>query len=67
MEVSVNQQHYSVPQQCNVQALLCDVLSQSTHGLAVAVNQTIVPKTQWETHLLLPGDEIIIIKATQGG
>nr|WP_249665238.1 sulfur carrier protein ThiS [Mucilaginibacter sp. Bleaf8] len=67
MEVTVNQQNYIVPDDCNVQVLLSDVLHQYAQGLAVAINETIVPKTQWETHSLQSNDNIIIIKATQGG
>jgi sulfur carrier protein len=67
MEITVNQQHYTVPQNCSVQTLLADVLQQTTKGLAIAVNQTIVSKTDWETALLSHGDHIIIITATQGG
>jgi sulfur carrier protein len=36
-------------------------------GLAVAIDKIIIPKSQWETQALQSGDNIIIIKATQGG
>lgn len=42
-------------------------LSVATHGVAVAVNQTIITKSNWNTQLLKEKDEILIIKATQGG
>lgn len=67
MEVTVNQQLYIVPQNCSVQTLLSDVLQRPERGLAIAINETIVPKTQWDTHTLNAADSIIIIKATQGG
>jgi len=67
MEVTVNQQLYIVPQDCSVQTLLSDVLRQPERGLAIAINETIVSRPQWETHRLHPTDNIIIIKATQGG
>ena len=67
MEVTVNQQLFNVSEDCNVQSLFVDVLQRPVQGLAIAVNQNIVPKSQWETRKLNPGDNIIIIKATQGG
>jgi len=67
MEITVNQQHFTVPDDCNVQALLADVLQRPYQGLAIAVNETIVPKTYWDNRKLNSGDKIIIIKATQGG
>ncbi|WP_183561444.1 sulfur carrier protein ThiS [Mucilaginibacter sp. SP1R1] len=67
MDITVNQQHYTVPEGCTVQSLLADVLNQSPKGLAIAVNQTIVSKADWEQELLNHGDHIIIITATQGG
>lgn len=67
MEVTVNQQLYIIPDGCTVQTLLSDVLDRPAKGLAVAINQSIVSKTLWQTALLNNGDHIIIITATQGG
>lgn len=36
-------------------------------GIAVAVNQCMIPRSKWETHTLNKEDEIIIIKAVCGG
>ena len=36
-------------------------------GLAVAVNDAVVPRAEWPTHALQPHDRITIIRATQGG
>lgn len=67
MEVIVNHQNKTVSEQCSVEELLQQVLKRASAGLAVAVNQTIVPKVNWKTHLLHPGDQLVLIKATQGG
>lgn len=67
MEITVNQQAYQVTDGCSVEQMLHVVFSQPAKGLAVAINQTIVPKANWQQHLLNAGDQIIIIKATQGG
>ena len=36
-------------------------------GIAVAVNNAVVPKTEWQSKILNENDKITIIKATQGG
>ncbi|MFT6715378.1 MAG: sulfur carrier protein [Saprospiraceae bacterium] len=37
------------------------------NGIAIAVNQQIITKSNWENTSLNNNDEILIIKATQGG
>ncbi len=39
----------------------------SQKGIAVAVNNAVIPKTEWSTKILNKNDKITIIKATQGG
>ena len=39
----------------------------SQKGIAVAVNNAVVPKAEWSTKILNENDKITIIKATQGG
>ena len=39
----------------------------SSKGIAVAVNQTVIPKTKWDQTIIKENDNIIIITATQGG
>jgi sulfur carrier protein len=38
-----------------------------TRGLAVAVNDAVVPRAEWATHAVQPHDRILLIRATQGG
>jgi sulfur carrier protein len=39
----------------------------SQRGVAVAVNDEVVPRSQWATHVLRGGDRVELIRATQGG
>lgn len=44
--------------------------SQSLHaarGIAVAVNEEVIPRSEWAEHSLHENDTILIITATQGG
>ncbi len=36
-------------------------------GIAVAINNTIVPKSSWKTKTLEENDRIVVITATAGG
>lgn len=36
-------------------------------GIAVAVNDTVVQRARWETHLLTENDTILVITAAAGG
>jgi len=47
--------------------IVLNELEIATNGIAVAVNQNIITKTNWNTQTLNEGDEVLIIKATQGG
>ena len=38
-----------------------------TTGIAVAVNQRMIPRTEWDSYTLNEDDNIIIIKAVCGG
>jgi sulfur carrier protein len=67
MEITVNQQSYSVSQTCSLQEMLASVILQPTNGIAIAVNQEIISKSNWDSYALQPGDNITVIKATQGG
>ena len=52
----------------NVRALLGALGYDATgRGLAVARNDEIVPRGEWETTPLAPGDRIEIVGAVQGG
>jgi len=66
MEISLNNLKRSI-NSSSLFALLNEVLGEKTKGTAVAVNDTVVPKTEWEKYELKENDKVIIIKATQGG
>jgi sulfur carrier protein len=38
-----------------------------TSGIAVAVNNRMVPRAEWNSYVLNEGDNILIIKAVCGG
>ena len=67
MEITVNSQPRTIQSQASLLQLLEAINSASQKGIAVAVNETVIPKTEWENFQLSNNDKVLIIKATQGG
>lgn len=66
MEITVNNE-LKIINDASLSSLINNFLGDKTKGIAVAVNQTIIPKTNWESTSLKEKDSVLIIKATQGG
>ncbi|MDA3817874.1 MAG: sulfur carrier protein ThiS [Prolixibacteraceae bacterium] len=67
MEVFVNNQKQTVEADYNLTQLFNHLDIETPGGTAVALNNSVVPRANWEKQLLKNGDNILIIKATQGG
>lgn len=68
MELKINNQTKQfTPDSLTVQALLDLEIPNKQNGIAVAINNTVIPKSNWNIHPLNENDEILIISATQGG
>jgi sulfur carrier protein len=67
MNILINQQPKVIPSPCSLEQLLTQVLGIPVAGLAVAVDQTVIPNTQWSAYMLQPADNVMLIRATQGG
>ena len=67
MEVTINNKNHQLNQSCSIAEMLAVMLPGESKGIAVAVNQTIITKSDWPEHLLNDGDKVMLIKATQGG
>jgi sulfur carrier protein len=67
MEITVNNQPFILDDPCSVYQLLTAVLQISTGGIAVAINETIVSKSDWQKYTIQPHDKVMLIKAIQGG
>lgn len=67
MEITFNNHTQQIQQQTSVQIIINDLLGEKQKGIAVAVNETVVPKANWDSYMLQPNDKVLVIKATQGG
>ncbi|TCI92597.1 sulfur carrier protein ThiS [Tenacibaculum sp. M341] len=58
------------PKQVSINSTLQQLLDQlevKNKGIAIAVNNNIIKKTDWNHQTLLENDNVLIIKSTQGG
>ena len=67
MKIFINRHSKVIATGSNLQQLLNDMCMQSQKGIAVAVNEQVFQKSDWENHRLKENDQVMIIKATQGG
>jgi sulfur carrier protein len=67
MEVTINQERQELQEGLTVAQLIAAYGYESGDGIAVAINEEIVPKHKWDDRVLEPDDEVTVIQATQGG
>ncbi|MGP8214774.1 MAG: sulfur carrier protein ThiS [Bacteroidia bacterium] len=67
MEITINNNSKNIPSDSLLLQALEGLVNQDSKGIAVAVNNAVVQKAKWESFTLHEGDNIIVIKATQGG
>ncbi|MCH8612029.1 sulfur carrier protein ThiS [Arsenicicoccus dermatophilus] len=66
MTVTVNGEPREVPEGCDVAALVA-ALGLSPDGIAVAVDQAVVPRARWSGRTLEAGTRVEVVTAMQGG
>lgn len=68
MELKINNQTKQfATESLTVQALLDLEIPIKQNGIAVAINNSVIPKSNWNSHAIQETDDILIISATQGG
>ncbi|TRX56145.1 sulfur carrier protein ThiS [Fulvivirga sp. M361] len=66
MDVSVNHESYQLDETINLQRLI-ERLDLSESGIAIAINNVIINRSDWRQTQLSDRDNILIIQAVQGG
>lgn len=66
MKVYVNDESIDLADASNITQLLKQ-LETAPKGLAVAVGPNIVPSSLWDEYKLKEDDQVLLIRATQGG
>ncbi|GGB16812.1 sulfur carrier protein ThiS [Puia dinghuensis] len=66
-EVFINQQSFELPDGGRVADVLPLLQIVQADGIAIAVNEMVVPRPEWVNYRLQAGDRVFVIRATQGG
>ena len=67
MNIYFNDQQQQIQDSTALQIFLDQLVGEKQKGIAVAINDTVIPRLHWATHILEPEDSILVITATQGG
>jgi len=67
IEVSINQENFQLPESGSLADILPLLQIHQPDGIAIAVNESVIPKGEWEHYTLQSRDKIFVIRATQGG
>ncbi len=67
MTITINNKQVEVVAQEVLQQIVFDQMGENPKGIAVAVNGQVIPKDFWIETKVKENDELLIIKATQGG
>jgi sulfur carrier protein len=67
LEVSINQEKFHVPDSGTLADVLPLLQIRQADGIAIAVNENVIPKGEWEKYQLKEQDKVFVIRATQGG
>lgn len=67
MKVIVNNQPTMLSAEGKVEEVFTYLKLLDPKGIALAVNNVVVPKSTWSSYAVKENDSITVIKATQGG
>ena len=66
MKITINNKQTEYPEGTTLRNV-ADSCQLPEKGVAVAVNNEMIPRSGWESHVVSDGDEIVILKAFCGG
>lgn len=67
MRIHVNDTPRELFASTTLDDLAVDLGLAGRRGVAVAVNDAVVPRAEWPARALAEGDRVLVIQATQGG
>lgn len=67
MRIHVNDTPSEVADSSTLADLARDLGLATRRGVAVAINDAVIPRSAWPAHALSDGDRVLVIQATQGG
>ncbi|SFU77301.1 sulfur carrier protein ThiS [Xenorhabdus koppenhoeferi] len=66
MNIIVNDQPITLSAPITIGQLL-EHIQRTQTGIALAINQAIIPRSEWHTHHVNDGDSILLFQAIAGG
>jgi sulfur carrier protein len=67
MNIRVNDQVRRVGPSATLLDLLRELALAERRGIAVAINDAVVPRSEWPARSLAESDRVLVIQAAQGG
>ena len=67
MTVFINKEEKEIADNTDITQMLYQNGFEDTKGIAIAINNEVIPKSTWQNHLLHDQDNVTIITATAGG
>ena len=67
MNIYINEQRKEIACDMNIHRLVTEILQLQMGGIAVAINESVVPRAAWESTTLAENDKLLLIKACSGG
>lgn len=67
MYITFNDQLQEITAGSPLQFVINQLIGEKQTGIAVAINNTVVPRAQWAERILQNNDYLLVIKAAQGG
>ncbi len=67
MQITVNGEEHQLNSTRLLEAVLAEIGVSNLDGVAVAINEQVIPKSAWATTTLHEHDRLLIIRATAGG
>ncbi|MEL6720035.1 MAG: sulfur carrier protein ThiS [Bacteroidota bacterium] len=67
MTIKINNQSQTLENPLSIKQTLTQFNLWEETGIAVAINEEVIPKCDWENRLLQDEDEVLVVTATQGG
>jgi sulfur carrier protein len=65
--IYINDKAYSLGESKTLVDLFKQLNISLENGMALAVNNKVIPKSSWKNQAIYPNDKILLIKASQGG
>ena len=67
MKIFINNDSREVPEKSSITSVLNHLEIPADNGIAVALNQQVIPRTKWNETPVAEQDKILLVKITQGG